>query len=160
MLFILIALVVVVSVLHVIVSRQPRTLPAVLGVVLQYYLLLLVGVSGVFAFTGHAFKADDVARRIGWPTGNPFQAEVAAANLAIGVLGIASVWFKDGFRLAAALAYSVFMIGAGLVHLQQQSLGNHAELNSGGMILVTDLVMPVVLLALVLAQKRLAPARA
>ena len=41
---------------------------------------------------GHTFAADEVAESIGWPTGNPFQTEVAVANLAIGTLGILSYY--------------------------------------------------------------------
>jgi NAD(P)-dependent dehydrogenase (short-subunit alcohol dehydrogenase family) len=45
-----------------------------------------LGVGGVFGFVGHTVYADIAAASIGWPPGNPFQTEVAVANLAIGSL--------------------------------------------------------------------------
>src|SRR3954453_7078522 len=40
----------------------------------------------------HTVWADSTAVSIDWPTGNPFQTEVAVANLAIGVPGILCYW--------------------------------------------------------------------
>jgi hypothetical protein len=37
------------------------------------------------------------AREIGWPPGNPFQTEVAIANLAAGTLGILYFWIRGNF---------------------------------------------------------------
>jgi Family of unknown function (DUF6790) len=54
---------------------------------LLWFLVIVVGFGSLYAFVGHAFVADDVARSIGWPTGSPFQFEVALHNLAIGVWG-------------------------------------------------------------------------
>ena len=67
---------------------------AILDIVLRYALLFVVGCSELVAFSAHAFKPDMVARGIGWPTGNPFQQEVAVANLAFGVLGLLSFWIR------------------------------------------------------------------
>ncbi len=108
----------------------------------------MIGLSGLVAFAGHIFMSDEVANQIGWPSGNPFQSEVAVANLAFAVLGICSFWRENtGFWLATALGYAVFMLGAGGVHVRDLVLhGNVAPLNSGAMILVTDLMFPLVLL--------------
>jgi hypothetical protein len=44
--------------------------------------MLAVGVAGsaIGGFFAHAFLADEVADSIGWPTGSPFQLEVAFAT--------------------------------------------------------------------------------
>jgi amino acid transporter len=88
MFLIFVVLVLVFTIVNLLVHKEPRTLQSVLNVFLKYYFLFFVGIAGLFAFIGHTFKADEVATKIGWPTGNPFQSEVAMANLAIGVLGL------------------------------------------------------------------------
>jgi hypothetical protein len=80
-------------------------------VLLQHLLVFGYGLGGVFAFVGHRFRADEVARSIGWPTGNPFQAEVAWANLAGGVAGLLCTRRQDGFWTATAISGSVFYLG-------------------------------------------------
>jgi hypothetical protein len=58
-----------------------------------------------------------IAQSIGWPTGSPFQLEIAFANLTIGVLGIVAVGRRDGFREATVIAVTVFGVGATIVHI-------------------------------------------
>src|SRR3954462_9997418 len=87
---------------------------------LEIFLLYLFGVgvagSGIGGFFGHYFLSDSVAESIGWPTGNPFQLEVAFAGLAIGVLGIVAMGRRDGFREATVISVTVLGAGATIVH--------------------------------------------
>ena len=73
---------------------------------LEVFLLYIFGVgvagSGIGGFPGHFFISDPVAESIGWPTGNPFQLEVAFANLALGILGIVAMGRRDGSLLSSA----------------------------------------------------------
>ena len=55
---------------------------------LLYFLVVQVGVGGLFSFAGHYFVSDKVAKAIGLPADNPFQTELSFSNLALGVLGI------------------------------------------------------------------------
>lgn len=156
MFFIGIGLVALFSVIHLAVSKKPRTGKQILDVVLIYVFLLSVGLSGVLACMGHLFNADKVAEQIGWPAGNPFQSEVAFANLAFGVLGIISAWKGGPFRMATGIGWAVFLMGAGLVHLRQMCVaGNNAPLNSGAMILIADFVLPVTVLVMLYLHGRL-----
>ncbi len=140
------------SVGHILLMRQPRRYADVMRIILRYVFLFMVGVSGLIAFAGHIFFSDDVAKQIGWPSGNPFQSEVAVTNLAFAVLGIFGFWFGTEFWLATALGYAVFMLGAGVVHIIDLVLhGNAAPLNSGAVILGADFVFPVFLLGLVIS---------
>lgn len=151
-----IVLVLVASAAHIGLMQRPRNASNVLGIVLSYIFVFIVALSGFVAFFGHTFKADDVAQQIGWPSGNPFQFEVAVANLAFGVLGLLTVWFRGNFWLATAIGYAVFMMGAGAVHVDQVIVSeNHAPLNAGATIILADLVVPVVLLVLVAVHRRL-----
>ena len=71
---------------------------------LLWLLVIVVGVGSLYAFMGHTFAADDVARSIGWPPGSPFQFEVALHDLAIGVLGVLSFWLRGDFWIATVIA--------------------------------------------------------
>ena len=86
-------------------------------ILLRYVLGISIGVNGIFAFVGHFFFSDMVAASIGWPAGNPFQLEVAFTNLALGALGVLSIWYRGGFRVATAVAATTFLFGANIVHL-------------------------------------------
>lgn len=144
------------SIVHVVFMRQPRNVANILGIFLQYAFIFVVATSGFIGFLGHTFRADEVAKQIGWPQGNPFQFEVAVANLAFGVLGLLTIWFRGNFWLATAAGYAVFMIGAGIGHVRQLvATGNRAEMNAGAVILAADLAFPLILLILVVIHRRL-----
>jgi hypothetical protein len=117
---------------------------------LNWAFLVIIGIGGIWGFIGHTLFADLVAESIGWPTGNPFQQEVALANLAIGVLGILALLIPGTFRIAPLIAYTIFMMGAGIGHIWQIiSVHNLSESNAGP-VLWLDLCMPVVLIGLYL----------
>ncbi len=113
------------------------------------YVLGVTGAIGMFNVVMHTVFASSVVESIGWPAGNPFQTEVAFANLAIGTIGFACFWRYD-FWLPAAVAKSIFAWGAGLTHvLDMAETGNLAP-NNVGPILVWDFLLPVVIIALVI----------
>ncbi|WP_247003183.1 DUF6790 family protein [Halosolutus gelatinilyticus] len=112
------------------------------------FLVVTVGLQGIWAFLGHYFKADEIATLIGWPTGNPFQTEIAFANLAFGALGLLCIPFRGGFWIATAIGISIFLLGAASVHIREiRTRGNLNPANAGG-ILLTDILTPIVLLGL------------
>lgn len=121
-----------------------------IDILLSWIFLVIIGLGGIWAFIGHTVFADRVAESIGWPPGNPFQQEVALANLAIGVLGLLSFRISGSFRVATIIAYSIFMFGAGIGHVWQiYSMGNMA-INNAGPVLWMDLLLPVVIIILYL----------
>lgn len=87
----------------------------------EVYLVFLFGLgvagSGISNAIAHFFLSDMVAEAIGWAPGNPFQLEIAFANLALGVLGFIAVGRRDGFREATVIAVTVFSVGATIVHV-------------------------------------------
>ncbi|WP_237713361.1 DUF6790 family protein [Halococcus hamelinensis] len=83
------------------------------------FLVFTVGMQGLWAFLGHYFQSDEVATSIGWPTGNPFQKEIAFTNLAFGTLGVLCIWLHGGFWIAAGLGHAIFVLGAGTVHFAE-----------------------------------------
>lgn len=137
-----------------IIIKKQKSAADILETITLCMILVNMGLAGLFAFAGHAFMADDVARRIGWQPGSPFQLEVAAANLAFGVLGVLAFRFRGDFRLAAAIGYAVFLIGAACVHTREIVLkGNVAEYNSGVFLVVGDVIVPLAMLALVMVHR-------
>jgi hypothetical protein len=140
------------------IVRQRKALSPlkVVEIMLFYILFINVGLSGLLAFSGHAFMADKVAASIGWAAGSPFQFEVAAANLAFGVLGVLCLWIRDGFWLATGIGYSTFLFGAAYVHIREMiTAGNYALNNAGPILYLGDIAMPALILLLLLARWRL-----
>lgn len=87
----------------------------------------------------------------GWPTGSPFQYEVAAANLAFGILGVLCIWWRGSFWLATGIGSAVFLFGAAMVHLCDLVLHHNLAANNAGLILwLDDLTLPILLLALLI----------
>lgn len=138
------ALVPVVTLLHVLLTGDSARLPHLL---LQYTLLLPVGLMGLFFAAGHLFNARYVAEHIGWPTGNPFQTELGYANLAIAALGILALWLQGTFWIAPIVAVTVFYWGAFAVHRAEKQGGNHHPGNAGW-VYYYDLALPALLWAL------------
>ncbi len=118
---------------------------------LLYMLIISVGVQGLWAFLGHYFKSDEVAESIGWPTGSPFQIEIAWVNLGLGALGILSIWLRGNFWLATVIFYSIFLIGAFTTHLRDLKQSQNKSVYNAGPIMYTDLVQPLILIGLTIA---------
>jgi hypothetical protein len=84
-------------------DSQPRTVGRVAEIFLLWLLVISVGLGAIMSFVGHTVFAERTAESIGWPSGNPFQAEVVVANLTIATLGILSYWFMGNFWIAAVI---------------------------------------------------------
>src|SRR5215217_8126018 len=103
------ALVVIGALLQVLLGRkdpQPSS-RRVAECLLNWSLPLNVGLMGIFFFLGHTARAKETAEGIGFPAGNPFQTEVAFANLAFGVLGLLCARFRGLFWLATAASHAI-----------------------------------------------------
>jgi hypothetical protein len=117
---------------------------------LLYIFIFEVGVSGIVSFLAHAFNADKIARYIGWPAGNPFQYEVACANLSYGILGILCIWLRGSFWVATAIACSVFLLGAGIGHIRDIIKNKNFAPGNAGFPLYSDFIKPLVIWALLI----------
>jgi hypothetical protein len=129
--------------------REPR--PVVHGFIvdrlLRYLFLFPLGLQGLWAFIGHVFFAERAAAAIGWPN-SPFQYEVGVANLGLALACFYAAFAGFEARLAAALAASCFLIGAGVIHIVDIiDKGNFAPGNAGP-IMFTDFLTPIVVLVL------------
>lgn len=120
---------------------------------LFYFLVIDVGAAGVFAFTGHVFRSDEVAGYIGWPPGNPFQKEVGFANLTLGTLRLMCIWFGGQFWTATVVAATVFLFGAAAVHVTEIRKEGNLSPGNAGPVLFSDVVKPLVLIGLLIASR-------
>lgn len=138
----------VVAGLHIYLDKQPRTGKRVAEILLLWLLVINTGFGGIYAFMGHAFAANEVAESIGWPTGNPFQTEVAVANLAIGTLGILCYWIRGNFWTAAVIATSIWLLGAAAIHVREMVEAGNYNPGNAGVVFYMDIIGPLLLIAL------------
>src|SRR5262245_63254181 len=100
------ALSVLLPLLHLHLSKQPRTRSRVIHLLLLYALVLDLGVVGFFlGFILHVFFADQAARLIGWPTGSPFEFEVGFYDWDWGLLGFVCLWIGVRYGVADVLGW-------------------------------------------------------
>ena len=142
--------------LHLSLSKQPRTKSRVVELLLLYLLAINIGVGGILAWYGHTFMADEIARKIGWPPGSPFQFEVAVADLSWGVCGVLCIWLRQYFWTATGMGSSVFFLGCAFGHIRQIiQEGNMAIYNAGPVLWIGDIGIPITILILLLIRSRL-----
>jgi hypothetical protein len=132
---------------HYLIDRQSRTPARRIELFILYVLAISVGANGLSGAFGHLFLSDVIAEGIGWPTGSPFQLEMAFANLLIGVLGLMAISRRDGFRTAAILSTAIIGFGSTAVHLWDIALAGN--LSPGNTIQnVGNLLDPMLLIGL------------
>src|SRR5215207_9226334 len=152
-LFVYSVLPVVLASIHIALDKSCRSRQRNLEIFLLYLFGVGVAAGGIGGFFGHFFISDVVAESIGWPKGNPFQLEVAFANLALGILGFLAMGRRDGFREATVIAVTVFGLGATLVHaIDIFETGNLALGNT--LQNVSNLLRPALLIGFLVALRR------
>lgn len=117
---------------------------------LRWMLFLGMGWSIAGGVVTHTVFARQTSAAIGWET-NGFQYEVGFASLGIGLAGIyASNMDASSAWIAASLAGGVFLLLAGANHIVEIFRSkNYAPGNTA--ILISDLGVPISLLALLIA---------
>lgn len=123
--------------------------PKTVEVFLSYLLFFNMGVMGILAAFAHIFLGPETAKLIGWPPGSPFQFEIGMANLSYGALGIIAYWIRGRFWEAAAIGWSILLLGCFVGHLNDYfTHGNDAPYNIGIYIWINDLFLPLLVLGL------------
>src|ERR1700750_3110922 len=120
---------------------------AIAGTYLLYLLFFYVGLMGVLTAYAHVFRPVETSASIGWST-SPYEYEVGMADLTVGVLGVLCLKFRGDFWLATAIANAVWLLGDAVGHVRQMTLNNNHAANNSGIFLVTEFMMPIVILAL------------
>jgi len=128
-----------------------RVVAAFLGSLLFW----CVGIQCISSCVLHWYRptADKIAEGIGWAPGSPFQKEVAAAAGAFGILGILCSWISGDFWTATAIGASFMFFLMGIGHVLDIVRNKNISIYNAGSILYTDLLVPVVLIALLILWK-------
>lgn len=139
------------AVLHLFLSKMPKTKNRIVEIFLLWFLVVMVGFGSIWGFIGHVFMANLVAEMIGWPTGSPFQFEVGIANLSYGILGLLCWKFRDNFWTATVIAISTFYLGAAYVHIANITQTGNIAPGNAGYALYIDILIPIILICLLVA---------
>ncbi len=112
------------------------------------HLVFTIGFFGFFNFVGHVIFRKKVAKQIGWIS-NGFQIELGIVSLGIGISGILCYWFRDGFWISTVIPFSIFLIGAAILHIIE--LVKNKNFNIGNTwIIFPDFLMPITIIILLL----------
>ncbi len=122
---------------------KPRSMNVIAEAFLSYYMLFAIGINNLVNFVFHVFFGDMAAGFIGWAQ-SPFQAEVGFASLGIGIVGMMA--FRAGlpFRVATYIPPAVFSLGAAGGHIYQMIAAHNFSPGNVGLVLPTDIILPVV----------------
>jgi hypothetical protein len=139
------------------VQPKARTARGAVTALLRWSLAVNVGVAGLMAAYAHTARAAETARSIGWPPGSPFQFEVAMAGLGCGIAGILCIWLGGLFWWATAIISGTFLLGAAYGHLRDIAVSGNMAPGNAGVILYTDILVPLVHLLLLVTLSRMRP---
>jgi hypothetical protein len=115
---------------------------------LDWQLLLPVGVGSLWAGLFHVFAPQIAAVSIGWAV-SPFQFEIGVADIAIGLVAIASFWRSLSFQSAVVAYIVLFFAGVANGHVRQAVEAHDFATNNFGLLLIMT-VVTIVLLPLLL----------
>jgi hypothetical protein len=99
---------------------------------LKKYVNWIVGIAPFIYGTGHLLFPSKVAKSIGWPENNPFQKEVAFANLSYGITAqyiMSSDMSIDAYK-SLAVSYLAWLGGCLLVHIYDLIEKNNFSFNN------------------------------
>ena len=137
--------------------RKPRPLtrPVVVEAILSYFLLFSIAISYLYNFILHVFFGEMTARFIGWAQ-SPFQAEVGFASLGFAVVGFLAWRGGRQMRVAAVVGPACFLLGAAGGHIVEIIRSHNFAPGNAGVILYTDILLPVIGFALLWLEHRFA----
>lgn len=128
-------------------ALRPRPNQSFSARLLDWLLLLSVGVAYVWAGLFHVFFPEIAAQSIGWQV-SPFQFEIGVADISVGVAAIISFWRAVPFKAAVIVYITLFSLGVTIGHLRQAMGGDFAPDNFGLLLMLT--VAQMILLPILL----------
>jgi hypothetical protein len=124
---------------------KKRTTPVTVEIILLWLIVWCIGVQGMFAATFQIAMPEQIAKGIGWQQ-SPFEFEVAAANLGVGIAGFLALIWRGKYWLGPIITYLVFIYGAAYGHFVQEAKGDHAAYNTGIFLYAGDIIIPTIIL--------------
>jgi hypothetical protein len=146
----------VASVIALLRAPKPLTAAATVEALFFYFLLFSIGFSFLYNFVVHVFFGEVAARMIGWAD-SPFQLEVGFASLGFSAVGFLACWRSFDLRLAAIVGPALFLLGAAAGHIYQIATAHNFAPGNAGVILYTDIAIPVIGFGLLWLQHRFSP---
>ena len=144
------------SIISPLPAQKPLTAPVVIEALFSYFLLFSIGFSYLYNFVVHTFFGAIAARMIGWDD-SPFQAEVGFASLGFAIVGFLAFRRSFDLRLAAVVGPAAFLLGAAGGHIYQIVHAHNFASGNAGVILYTDIFIPIFGFALLWLQHRFGP---
>ncbi|MFC3691089.1 DUF6790 family protein [Chenggangzhangella methanolivorans] len=117
---------------------------------LAWLLLLAVGIDSLWAGVFHVFFPEVARAAIGWGA-SPFQYEIGVADIALGVVAIASFWRSPPFKSAVALYAIVFYVGVIVGHIREAVTHDDFAPDNFGLLLALTALRAILLVGLLLA---------
>jgi hypothetical protein len=134
------------------VSRPWRA-HVVVEAILSYFILFSIAVSYLYNFVMHVFFGEMAARFIGWAD-SPFQREVGFASLGFAVVGFLAFQGSFDMRVAAIVGPACFLLGAAGGHIIEIVRTGNLAPGNAGVILYTDIFLPLIGFALLWLKHR------
>ncbi|MBL8582504.1 MAG: hypothetical protein JNL61_09800 [Rhizobiaceae bacterium] len=131
-------------ILAIVIALRPHAGRPLSLRLLNWMLLLAVGVSYVWSGVFHVFFPNVAASSIGWAN-SPFQYEIGVADIAIGVVAIASFWRGFEFKAAVVIYIALFSLGVAIGHVYQMVTAHDYAANNFGVLLVITIAQMVLL---------------
>ena len=142
--------------------RHPadRTRERTIEVVLIWWIVVMIGVAGIVGGLLHLLDGASIAREIGFTRGDGgFQAEVGFGDLALGVAAVLCIWIRDRYLLAILIVAAISLWGDAFGHIHQEIVNDNHDPDNTGPVLYSDILVPLVGLALYAARERLGRTR-
>lgn len=137
------------ALIHLFVSKKPRTSNRLLELLLVWFLGVGIGIGSIVSGLTQVLNPQMVAQSVGWPN-TPFLREVGFANISYGILGLLSIRYRS-FWVPTIIAFTVFMWGAAVVHIYNIQQTSNVAPGNAGAVLYLDILMPVLFIILLLA---------
>ncbi|MFD9891975.1 DUF6790 family protein [Amycolatopsis sp. NPDC059027] len=121
----------------------------------RWWAIGAMGLGSLWMTVAFLAVPDVMATAIGFGR-TPFLFEIAFANLGLAVLGFRAASASARERITIGLGAGMFLWGAVVGHVYQWFAGgDHAPGNTGG-VLITDILIPAVMIILAVRSRRLA----
>ncbi len=134
--------------IHIALKRPKLNRRQAIETFLLYQFAFGFGITGLFAFAGHALNPVRTAEGIGWTPHPQFQLELAAFELGFALAAFLCLFIRNKYYwLGVAIAPSVFFVVAAVQHVYEAAAkGNLAPYNV--VTAAPDILIPATILAL------------
>jgi len=152
----LLVLGILVSAVSLLRTPRPLTAHALVEALFSYFILFSIAINYFYNFVEHVFFSEATARFIGWPD-SPFQREVGSASLGFAIIGLLAFRGSFDMRTAAVIGPACFLLGAAAGHIIEIIRSHNLAPGNAGVILYTDIGLPLISFALLWLQHRYSP---